>query len=67
MGKTISTADADGIPHGERGRPVARIVPADGSDSTASAARAALLSRLEHQPVANVGPWTRAGLYDDER
>lgn len=49
------------------GRPVARIVPADKHESVVSAARAALLSRLERQPVVNVGRWTRDELYEDER
>jgi hypothetical protein len=36
-------------------------------DKSVSAAnlRASLLSRLERQPVVEVGPWTRAELYED--
>lgn len=49
------------------GRPVARIVPADKHESVVSSARTALLARLERQPVANAGRWTRDELYDDER
>jgi prevent-host-death family protein len=49
------------------GRPVARIVPADKRESVVSGARAVLLSRLEHQPVVNAGPWDRDELYEDER
>lgn len=48
------------------GRPVARIVPANRFDGPASGARAALLSRLASQPVANAKRWTRDELYDDE-
>ncbi len=49
------------------GRPVARIVPAGKPVDIASSARAALLSRLELQPVLNAGRWTRDELYEDER
>lgn len=49
------------------GRPVARIVPAGKNEGVASSARAALLSRLERQPVVNAGRWTRDELYEDER
>jgi prevent-host-death family protein len=49
------------------GRPVARIVPADKRESVVSGARAALLSRLERQPVISAGRWTRDDLYEDER
>ncbi len=49
------------------GRPVARIVPADKRESLVSGARAALLSRLERQPVISAGRWTRDDLYEDER
>ncbi|MGE0005759.1 MAG: type II toxin-antitoxin system prevent-host-death family antitoxin [Parvibaculaceae bacterium] len=47
------------------GRPVARIIPADKGASVVSAARAALLSRLERQPIVNAGCWTRDELYED--
>lgn len=49
------------------GRPVARIVPAAKRDDAVSGARAALLSRLERQPVVAAGRWTRDELYEDER
>lgn len=49
------------------GRPVARIVPADRRESATSGARAALLARLERQPIADAGQWTRDELYEDER
>ncbi len=49
------------------GRPVARIVPADGRDAAVSGARAALLRRLERQTTAGTGHWTRDELYEDER
>jgi antitoxin (DNA-binding transcriptional repressor) of toxin-antitoxin stability system len=49
------------------GRPVARIVPADNRERVVSGARAALLSRLDRQPVVNAGRWTRDELYEDER
>ncbi len=48
------------------GRPVARIVPADKRESVVSGARAALLARLEHQPVVHAGRWTRDALYEDD-
>jgi prevent-host-death family protein len=49
------------------GRPVARIVPVDGHERVATGARAALLARLEKQPVVHAGRWTREELYEDER
>lgn len=49
------------------GRPVARIVPADRVEGMVSGARAALLLRLERQPVVNAGRWTRDELYEDDR
>ncbi|MBZ9959986.1 MULTISPECIES: type II toxin-antitoxin system prevent-host-death family antitoxin [unclassified Mesorhizobium] len=48
------------------GRPVARIVPAERHEGVASRSRAALLSRLERQPVADAGRWTRDELYEDD-
>jgi prevent-host-death family protein len=48
------------------GRPVARIVPADKHESVVSAARTALLSRLERQPLVKAARWTRDELYLDE-
>ena len=46
------------------GRPVARIVPANTHEGALSGARAALLSRLERQPVVEAGRWTREELYE---
>ena len=48
------------------GRPVARIVPADRREGAVSGARAALLARLERQPVMDAERWTRDELYEDE-
>jgi prevent-host-death family protein len=81
MEEAVSAADANrkfslilrGVREGRsyvvtsHGRPVARIIPADKSASVASGARAALLSRLERQPIVNAGCWTRDELYEDER
>ncbi len=81
MEEAVSAADANrkfslilrGVREGNsyvvtsHGRPVARIVPADKRESVASGARAALLSRLERQPVVDAGRWTRDELYEDER
>ncbi|MFV3129973.1 type II toxin-antitoxin system Phd/YefM family antitoxin [Niveispirillum sp. KHB5.9] len=47
------------------GAPVARIVPTNGEDDgAAERAKAALLRRLEQQPVVVGDPWTRDELYD---
>lgn len=81
MEEAVSAADANrrfslilrGVREGQsyvvtsHGRPVARIVPADRQQGVASRSRLALLSRLERQPVVNVGRWTRDELYKDER
>jgi len=81
MEEAVSAADANrefslilrGVREGHsyvvtsHGRPVARIVPADSRESVVSGARAALLSRLERQPVVNAGRWTRDELYEDQR
>lgn len=48
------------------GKPVARIVPAEQSESTATSARATLLARLEKQEVVNSGRWTRDELYEND-
>ena len=45
------------------GRPVARIAPVE--EQRPSKAKAALLARLEKQPIRNIGRWTRDELYDD--
>jgi prevent-host-death family protein len=47
------------------GKPVARIVPVGLHEN--AGAHAALLARLEQQPVASAGPWTRDELYEDHR
>ncbi|TIT88154.1 MAG: type II toxin-antitoxin system prevent-host-death family antitoxin, partial [Mesorhizobium sp.] len=49
------------------GRPVARIVPAQKHEDVASRSHAALLSRLERQPILNAVHWTRDELYEDDR
>ncbi len=46
---------------------MARLVPAGKHDDVAASARATLLSRLENQPVMNVGRWTRDELYEEDR
>ncbi|HET8727912.1 MAG TPA: type II toxin-antitoxin system prevent-host-death family antitoxin [Alphaproteobacteria bacterium] len=48
------------------GRPVARIIPAGRHGEVAAGARAALLSRLESQPVIDAGRWARDELYEDD-
>lgn len=79
MDEAVSAADANrkfsmilrGVRDGQsyvvtsHGRPVARIVPATKSEAVVAGARTALLSRLESQPVANAGRWTRDELYED--
>lgn len=50
-----------------RGRPVARIVPADRHESDAMRLGAALVQRLEQQPVVDVGPWSRDELYKGDQ
>ena len=48
------------------GRPVMRLVPDKGpTEAERAAARKALFERLQNQPAVNVGPWTRAELYED--
>ena len=49
------------------GKPVARLIPAEGRDEVTKSAREALLSRLERQPVVNAPRWTRDELYEDDR
>ncbi|MGD9538739.1 MAG: type II toxin-antitoxin system Phd/YefM family antitoxin [Alphaproteobacteria bacterium] len=80
MDKAISAADANrsfsrllrGVREGlsyvvtSHGRPVARLIPAGRHEEVAAGARAALLSRLEKQPVVRAGRWTRDELYEDE-
>ncbi len=49
-----------------QGRPVARIAPITNREELVPGARAALLSRLERQPVVDAGRWTRDELYEVE-
>lgn len=81
MEEAVSAADANrrfslllrGVREGRsyvvtsHGKPVARLVPANKNDEVAASARAALLSRLERQPVVHAGRWTRDELYEDDR
>jgi prevent-host-death family protein len=81
MEETVSAADAnrkfslilrrvrDGNSYvvTSHGRPVARIVPAEKHERLALGARAALLLRLERQPVSHAGAGSRDALYEDER
>jgi prevent-host-death family protein len=46
------------------GKPVARIIPV-GTHEAAAGARAALIARLEKQPVVAGERWTRDELYED--
>jgi prevent-host-death family protein len=46
------------------GRPVARIVPARREARLTASARAALLARLEAEPMVDAGRWTRDELYE---
>jgi prevent-host-death family protein len=48
------------------GKPVAKIVPIDGSDEARIGARAELLQRLRKQPLTKARPWTRDDLYEDD-
>lgn len=47
------------------GRPVAKMIPIDAETTGREAARAALLARLEAQPVSDIGRWSREELYED--
>jgi prevent-host-death family protein len=81
MDEAISAADANrkfslllrGIREGRsyvvtsHGKPVARLIPAGKHEDVAAGARAALLARLEKQPVVRVKKWTRDQLYEDGR
>jgi prevent-host-death family protein len=81
MEEAVSAADANrkfslllrGVREGRsyvvtsHGRPVARLIPAGKRDDVTTGARAALLSRLQKQPVVHVGRWTRQELYEDDR
>jgi prevent-host-death family protein len=46
------------------GKPVARIVPCDATESARDTAREKLLARLAAQPVTDVGRWSRDELYE---
>ncbi len=83
MEKNVSAADANrkfsellrGVRKGRsyvvtsHGKPVAKLVPADGDGRNAEAARAALLRRLDSQKPAKGASsrrrWTRDELYQD--
>ena len=81
MDEAVSAADANrrfslllrGVREGRsyvvtsHGKPVARLIPADRRDEAAKHARAALLSRLERQPIMPAQRWTREELYEDDR
>lgn len=81
MDKAISAAEANrkfslllrGVREGQsyvvtsHGKPVARLVPASKHEEVATSARAALVSRLQKQPVVQAGRWTREDLYEDDR
>lgn len=80
MDKAVSAADANrkfsfilrDVRDGQsyvvtsHGRPVARIIPVDKHEKVALGARAALLSRLERQPITHAGRWSRDELYEGE-
>lgn len=81
MEESVSAADANrrfslllrGVRDGHsyvvtsHGRAVARLIPADKHDDVSAGARAALLLRLEKQPVMNASRWSRDELYEDDR
>lgn len=46
------------------GEPVARIVPVNRGEAGRHAAHAALLQRLQAQPVTEIGRWSREELYE---
>jgi prevent-host-death family protein len=81
MEEAVSAADANrrfslllrGVREGHsytvtsHGKPVARLIPAGKHEDMVTSARSTLLSRLEKQPVIDVGRWTRDELYEDDR
>jgi prevent-host-death family protein len=81
MDKIVSAAEANrefssllrGVREGQtyvvtsHGKPVARIIPAGDQEPTLLRAREALLARLEKEPIVDVGRWTRAELYEDDK
>jgi prevent-host-death family protein len=46
------------------GKPVARIIPCNASDSERAKGRVALMQRLRSQPATDIGPWRRDDLYE---
>jgi prevent-host-death family protein len=48
------------------GKAVAKIVPAAESGGVTRGARAALVRRLQSEPVVRVGRWSRDELYEDQ-
>ena len=78
MSKAVSAADAnrdfskllrevrDGgsVIITSHGRPVAKIVPFVAQDRVRAAAKARLMARLRSQRAIDIGPWTRAELYE---
>jgi prevent-host-death family protein len=81
MEETISAADANRrfslllrkIREGRsyvvtsHGKPVARLIPVGKHEDVATGARAALVSRLEKQPIVQAARWRRDELYEDDR
>jgi len=79
MEKIVSAAEANrefssllrGVRQGQtylvtsHGKPVARIIPAGEQETILARARAALLARLENEPIVEVGRWSRHELYED--
>lgn len=79
MVETISASEANrqfsallrGIGHGRvyhitrHGHTIARLVPADDSNSSAKAVREQLLAELRQGPGYDIVPWTRDELYDE--
>lgn len=55
-------AEGDSFTVTSHGRPVARIVPAEGANR--DALRDRFFARLREQPVMNAGSWTREELYE---
>ena len=49
------------------GRPVARMIPADGGGALAATNLKRLLSRLRREKVVTIGRWTRDELYEGPR
>ena len=79
MVETITASEANrqfsallrGIGHGtvyhitRHGHTIARLVPADDSNSSAQAVREQLLAELRQGPGYDIVPWTRDELYDE--